>query len=155
MRVKVKIGNEKGGGAHDGGNHADFVLQDAARADENVAEEKKDGAGAIEKRVEARQGRQRNEQREKRQRLFSARRRRAALFVTEVKKLQGENAADHQADEEEHDAVHAGGDEAGGEIPDESEDGEKNHDDGNDGHFEHGSPFVLERAIQQLLFKFQ
>ena len=139
--MEVKIGDEEGGGADDGGNHADFVLQDAAQADENVAGEKENGAGAVEKRVEARQRCQRNEQRKKQQRLFSARGRSAAFFVTEIKKLQCENAADHQADQEKHDAVHAGRDQAGGEVPDESEDGDENHDDGDDGYFEHGVTF--------------
>lgn len=123
MRVEVEIGDEERGGADHGGNHANFVLQDAARADENVSGEKENGAGAVEKRVKARQRRQRNEQRQRQQRLFSARRGSTAFFVREVKKLQGEDAAEHQADEEEENTVHAGGDEAGGEVPDESDDG--------------------------------
>lgn len=59
--VEVKIRDEKTCGASDGGEHARLVLENFAAADKEISSAQKDGAGGVEKCVEARKRAKRNQ----------------------------------------------------------------------------------------------
>lgn len=69
VSVEVKIGCKKAGGAGEGGEHANFVLENFAAADEEISGAQKHGAGGVENCVEARKRAERNQNS---QRLLSA-----------------------------------------------------------------------------------
>src|SRR5215469_6225658 len=92
--VEIQIANEEAGGAADGGQHADFVLKDFAAANESVSGEEEQAACAVKEGVQARKRAKRNQN----EALLSSRRCFAA-FVGEIKNLEREYAADHQANE--------------------------------------------------------
>jgi hypothetical protein len=59
--VKIQIEKQEAGGARDGEEHANFMRENLAAANEEIAGAQKDGARAVENCVEARESAKRNQ----------------------------------------------------------------------------------------------
>jgi hypothetical protein len=61
-------------------------------------------------------------------------------FVTEIEELESKYRADHQANEQQENAVNAVENQAANEIVDQSEDGQNHHDESDYADFKHREP---------------